>query len=253
LVVRQLEQDVAGFRAFLTEAAEEVPADAVPAGVEPEAWVAAKLLGRWQNGSSLVRNPNRPAPDNAPPDNDFLYGTEDPDGLRCPFGAHIRRANPRDSFSPGSSNALSITNRHRILRVGRVYSEADGEAARKQGLLFMCLNADIERQFEFIQQTWVRAPSFLGLAGEVDPILAPGSEATAKNSMTIPSERGPVTITGFGDFVRVLGSGYFFLPSKNALEVLRTLRGDMPAQLSAADASIERSPVRASRFSRATG
>jgi hypothetical protein len=99
----------------------------------------------------------------------------------------------------------------------------------------------------------VRAPSFLGLAGEVDPILAPGSEATAKNSMTIPSERGPVTITGFGDFVRVLGSGYFFLPSKNALEVLRTLRGDMPAQLSAADASIERSPVRASRFSRATG
>jgi hypothetical protein len=54
--------------------------------------------------------------------------------------------------------------------------------------------------------------------------------------MTIPSERGPLTITGFGDFVRVLGSGYFFLPSKSALEVLRTLRGDLPLQLLAAEA-----------------
>jgi len=32
------------------------------------------------------------------PDNDFLFGTEDPQGLRCPLGAHIRRANPRESF-----------------------------------------------------------------------------------------------------------------------------------------------------------
>jgi Dyp-type peroxidase family len=234
LVVRQLEQNVAGFRAFLSAAAEVLPADATPHGVDREAWVAAKLLGRWENGSSLVRNPHGPAPDDARPDNDFLYGSEDPDGLRCPFGAHIRRANPRDSFSPGSSNALSITNRHRILRVGRVYSEADGEAARKQGLLFMCLNADIERQFEFIQQTWVRAPSFMGLAGEVDPILAPSSDPNVQNSMTIPTERGPLAITGFGDFVRVLGSGYFFLPSKSALEVLRTLRGELPVQLRAA-------------------
>jgi deferrochelatase/peroxidase EfeB len=128
-----------------------------------------------------------------------------------------------------------------------VYSEADGEAARKQGLLFMCLNADIERQFEFIQQTWVRAPSFMGLAGEVDPILAPSSDANAQNSMTIPSENGPLTVTGFGDFVRVLGSGYFFLPSKSALEVLRTLRGDLPVQLWAApDGSGEPDPDRAS-------
>jgi hypothetical protein len=34
----------------------------------------------------------------------------------------------------------------------------------------MCLNADIERQFEFIQQTWLRAPSFHGLRSEVDPV-----------------------------------------------------------------------------------
>jgi Dyp-type peroxidase family len=238
LVVRQLEQDVAGFRAFLEAAARELPADALPDGVDRAAWVAAKLLGRWQNGSSLVRNPHAPAPANAPPDNDFLYGVEDPDGLRCPFGAHIRRANPRDSFSAGSSNTLSITNRHRILRVGRVYAEGHG-AARKQGLLFMCLNADIERQFEFIQQTWVRAPSFMGLPGEVDPILAPSTtDAEAPNSMTIPTARGPLTIRGFGDFVRVLGSGYFFLPGKNALAVLRALHGSSPLTLTAADSDI---------------
>ena len=75
-------------------------------------------------------------------DNDFLFGEEDPQGLRCPFGAHIRRANPRESFEPGSQEQLAITNRHRILRVGRRYAPGAG---RNPGLFFMCLNADLER------------------------------------------------------------------------------------------------------------
>ena len=104
-------------------------------------------------------------------DNDFLFGTEDPEALRCPFGAHIRRANPRDSFDPGSNDQIAITNRHRIMRVGRVYQEKAGE---KPGLLFMCLNGDIERQFEFVQQTWLMSPSFHGLSCEKDPVLGDG-------------------------------------------------------------------------------
>ncbi len=52
-------------------------------------------------------------------DNDFLFGTEDPEALRCPFGSHIRRANPRDSLDPGSQDQIDISNRHRVIRVGR--------------------------------------------------------------------------------------------------------------------------------------
>jgi len=40
-----------------------------------------------------------------------------------------------------------------------------------RGLHFICLNSDIERQFEFVQQTWINNPVFAGLDGEVDPLV----------------------------------------------------------------------------------
>ena len=52
---------------------------------------------------------------------------------------------------------------------------ADGS---QPGLLFMCLNADIERQFEFIQQTWVMLRLFHGLDGEVDSTSGAASRRT---------------------------------------------------------------------------
>src|SRR5262249_27674023 len=160
------------FEAFVKRAASEpaVTALQLKHGVTHEDWVAAKMVGRWKDGTSLVRNPHGPgSAGGAVPDNDFVFGLEDADGLRCPFGAHIRRANPRESLDPSAPEGVEITNRHRILRVGRGYRA--GENREKRGLMFMCLNADIERQFEFIQQTWVRAPSFHGLEKEVDPLV----------------------------------------------------------------------------------
>jgi hypothetical protein len=117
------------------------------------------------------------------PDNDFLFGTEDPQGLRCPLGAHIRRANPRESFHPGSDEQIEITNRHRIIRVGRFYQPEGGQ---RRGLFFMCLNGDIERQFEFVQQTWVDGSSFHGLSGERDPLTG---ERGGAEGHTIPIAR----------------------------------------------------------------
>jgi Dyp-type peroxidase family len=218
LVVRQLEQHVNAFEAFLKQAAAcpEVR-DAAPAGVACEEWVAAKMVGRWRDGTSLVRHPTQPGTAaGARPDNDFLFGLEDPDGLRCPFGAHVRRANPRDSFDAGSQAQLEITDRHRILRVGRPYEPGNGREAR--GLFFMCINADIERQFEFVQQSWMRSPGFHNLDGEVDPIFARGGEGPA--AMTIPTPHGPIALRGMADFVTLIGSGYFFLPGRGALRFL---------------------------------
>src|SRR5213595_1562747 len=141
---------------------------------------------RRPSGSSV---PNRKSLPGTLPDNDFLFGTEDPDGLRCPFGAHIRRVNPRDSFEPGSEDQLTISNRHRIFRVGRRYSPQNG--LRHPGLLFMCVNADIERQFEFVQQTYMLGSSFHGLENEVDSLAR---RAGLSDVLTIPTERGPLRL-----------------------------------------------------------
>ena len=222
LVARQLEQDREGFEAFLQEAASHLKADgkALDTGASStEDWIAAKLVGRWKDGSSLVRNPLAPSTTTnasavARQDNDFLLGEENPGGERCPLGAHIRRANPRETFDPGSQQQLAISNRHRILRVGRPYGpDSDG----KQGLLFMCLNTDIDRQFGFIQQTWALAPSFHGLEAEVDPFVG----VSAKRGLfTIPTKDGPIRVKGLRDFVTVKGGAYFFLPGRQAVRYL---------------------------------
>ena len=149
------------------------------------------------------------------PDNDFLFGAEDPDGMRCPFGAHIRRANPRDSLDPGSTLQVEISNRHRILRVGRSYTAQNGSP--NPGLLFMCVNADIEGQFEFLQQTWVLGSSFHGLENEIDPIVGHRGESDV---FTIPTPHGPLRLQQLKDFITVRGGGYFFMPGKNTVSYL---------------------------------
>jgi cytochrome P450/deferrochelatase/peroxidase EfeB len=215
LVIRQLEQDVAGFNAYLEQSAAKLR-DAWPDLNITADWLAAKMVGRWKDGTSLVRNPGgteRPVIDN-----DFLLGRDDPEGLKCPLGAHIRRANPRDSLKPGDKDQIAISNRHRIFRVGRPYIErgSDGRTEAK-GLIFMCVNADIERQFEFIQQTWIASPYFHGLGRENDPLVAPvRHDAT----FTIPTHRGPITLRNMSSFVSTKGGGYFFLPSRSALRFL---------------------------------
>lgn len=219
LVVRQLEQDVTAFHSYVDQAARGLHGDSrVPKGVDLCKWVGAKMVGRWHDGTSLVQYPLAPGTDKIAtlgPDNDFQYGRDDPDGLRCPLGAHIRRANPRDSFDPGSQTQIAISNRHRILRVGRNYRPAS--QGGNPGLLFMCVNADIERQFEFLQQTWLLDPSFHGLSNEIDPIV--GYRGSAE-MMTVPTLQGPVRLEALAKFVTVLGGGYFFMPGRSAVRML---------------------------------
>ncbi|MEQ9688518.1 MAG: hypothetical protein RLO48_02205 [Bauldia litoralis] len=224
LVVRQLEQDRDGFEAFLQEAASKLSARGRAPDIgdtDLAEWIGAKMVGRWKDGSSLVRNPGGAAK-RSPPDNDFLWN-EDPTGARCPLGSHIRRVNPRDTFEPGSAAQLAISNRHRILRVGRPYGP---DNAGRQGLLFMCLNTDIDRQFGFVQQTWALAPSFHGLEAEVDPFVG---ESDKRGCFTIPTEDGPVRIQGLKDFVTVKGSAYFFLPGRRAVRYLSAAPAAEPA------------------------
>jgi len=223
LVFRQLAQDVVGFRRFLQSAAGAGAGAHADAGAE---LLAAKLVGRWPNGAPLVL-----APDNdgqaVPGANDFGYHV-DQDGLACPLGAHIRRANPRDSSVDQPEKARTSTLNHRILRRGRSYGlpPADpptrpGEAAdAERGLVFICLNADIERQFEFVQHTWLQNPFFAGLDGEVDAVVG---NRPAGGCFTWPADPVRRKVTGLPNFVTVKGGGYFFLPGINALRYLAAL------------------------------
>lgn len=217
LVVRQLDQNVPAFRTWLEEATARIMAGASSLATMPpclaQELVAAKLVGRWRNGSAMAQHPASPGSCER---NDFLYGSVDPSGMGCPLGAHTRRANPRDSFAPGSDRQLALTNRHRILRVGRQY--AASAPGGKPGLMFMCLNADIGRQFEFIQQTWLMGRNFHGLDGEGDALLRP--DGRKLRTFTIHTPHGPLRLPLRQPFVTVRGGEYFFMPGRDALLVL---------------------------------
>jgi Dyp-type peroxidase family len=238
LAIRQFVQDVDGFRAFTEQKAQDLSKYrdlAAVIGERPTAeWVAAKMMGRWRNGVPLVDKPNSTSFNNSrgksrsdkrepyDRDNDFSYGKDDPQGLHCPFGAHIRRANPRDSLQPDDPMQQQLTARHRLLRRGRSFETAQGDDGKpEKGLLFVAVCADVERQFELVQQTWVSSPSFHGLSDEPDPIMSAAPDDAAENRVfTIPTAAGPLTLHGIQSYVTVKGGGYFFMPSRSALQYL---------------------------------
>lgn len=145
---------------------------------------------------------------------DLSYAKTDPLGDTTPLGSHVRRANPRDSLDGGAESAPG-RNRHRILRRGRSYTTLS-----HSGLLFGCLNASIERQFEFVQQTWINSTSFHGLWGERDPLFS--NSSTQKFS--IPTKHGCLHSELNQSFVQFRGGGYFFLPSRAALTAISRSR-----------------------------
>ncbi len=206
LVMRQLEQHVDKFKAFV-------------AGDEH---LAARMVGRWKNGSDLVRHGNAGVREGdlreLVVENDFSYHREDRHGFRCPFGAHIRRANPRDALADDAGispeEAQALVDRHRILRRGRVYG-----GGNQEGLLFLCLNANIERQFEFVQGTWLMNAEFGGLRGETDPLLGYCADRETR-LMTCQHPRIARRVDGLERFVTVRGGAYFFVPGLRAIDYL---------------------------------
>jgi Dyp-type peroxidase family len=214
MVVRKLRQHVDRFTAFLRQHAGP--------DEERQRWLAAKMLGRWQNGTPLTNWPDRPGPDE--PDvrelNGFRFG-DDRAGLRCPVGAHVRRANPRDAL--GWQGRL--TKRHRIVRRGMPYGPPPADPAvddrTERGLMFVCFQSSIARQFEVVQGRWLNDGDAFGLRGDRDFVVGTGS---ADGKMTVPGDP-PLLLHPQPDFVTTRGGDYFFVPSLTALGWL----GDLPA------------------------
>ena len=245
LVMRQLRQDVRSFWQFVHRQSSGDFADAEK--------LAAAFVGRTRAGDPLVPMQEQQIPGIGPdPDqvrqNQFTFA-RDPMGVACPFGAHVHRQNPRNTDYPGRPTGLaklitmlgfgpdgfrddlmSPVRFHRILRRGREYGpELLPENALtpappkdpERGLHFICLNANILRQFEFLQNAWTVNTKFSGLTGEGDPLVGiregiPGCPVT--DNFTIPKEGGlRRRVSGLPQFVTVRGGAYFFLPGLRAL------------------------------------
>ena len=87
-------------------------------------------------------------------------------------------------------------------------------------LLFICLNANIRSQFEFIQQQWVNNDHFGGTYEDKDPLIGINPPEQSSRQMTIPQPPVRKKLTSLPNFVSIKGGGYFFLPSKSAVYFL---------------------------------
>jgi deferrochelatase/peroxidase EfeB len=266
LVLRDLSQDTLAFWQFVNEQTPQVREDRDK--------VAAALVGRVPlevpgfprdrtavpndrsnraiaPGDPLVPLSGEAIPGVGPDPEDIKHNQftfhNDADATACPYGAHIRRANPRNADLPEGTSGLferllrilgfgrqrphddliASTRFHRILRRGREYvfeaTGGDGRRVVQRGLRFICLNANISRQFEFIQASWLANPKFEGL-DEGDPLVgnrAPLLTGRPSDSFTQPLPNGLCgRFARMPQFVHVRGGAYFFMPGISALRYL---------------------------------
>lgn len=224
MVVRELQQDVVAFWQSMREGAKLIrERDPDHSGHVTTTWLAERAVGRNTKGDLLCPAGYLPPTASGQPDNDFGFFDRDQHGFGCPAGSHVRRANPRDGLAPSpdqKQTMLESANNHRILRRGRKYgatiSIPPKEDGVDRGLLFICLNTDIARQFEFVQQTWMFNTNFATLYDETDPLIGPGGTMTIREK---PLRRRIDVKT----FVRMAGGDYFFLPSMPALRYFASL------------------------------
>lgn len=222
LVMRQLEQDTTKFWRSMMEYAEQKKEQAVK--------IASKIVGRWPNGNPLTLFEEEGVSVSREEQNDFGFYKEDYHGFKCPFGSHIRRTNPRDGLDDQPEQSMDMINKHRIMRRGRPYGPPlvpdlnidqliEAEDDNKRGLVFICLNTDISRQFDFIQGHWVNNKKFNGFYNDVDPLMG---STTDEKGIEFEMQARPYRkrLMGVPEFVKVIGGAYFFLPSMSSIAYL---------------------------------
>jgi len=227
MVFRQLEQDVKVFWEFIFRLSENDPH---LQGMGPEL-IAAKIMGRRLNGEPL-------APAAEGDLKNFFFAANDKDGYHCPIGSHIRKSNPRDGIDDDPGLSVKMVKKHKILRRGRAFGaplspDFDPATMRasenndKRGLYFICFNAQINRQFEFIQNAWCNNNKFDGLNDDIDPIVGFPFRETAFRNSAFTIQGCPVRkkINDIPQFVFVRGGAYFFMPGMEALKYLANATG----------------------------
>ena len=220
---RKIEQDEPKFRDFVRKKAETLRGKYTL--TQAEAFIRAKLLGRWDDGrvvqsdDTMGSGPTGPAVA-ASANFDF---TNDQAGRGCPFGSHIRRMNPRD-------DPVVPFRRRPILRRGMPYGprydpEGGADNGKPRGLLGLFFCASLEHQFEHLVGQWVNdtpmGPNNRGNAR--DPLI--GHNNSNLHVYDIPlSDTTALALRGLEPFVTTKGTLYAFFPSLSAIEQLADQR-----------------------------
>ena len=247
MIWRKLRENVEAFDANIAQQAQAwMQATGETDPLVARETVKAKMIGRWSSGIPLMVAPTyaaqlqiiteyadaieiaRRKPANAQEAaqlaqyklmlTSFRYA-DDMDGAKCPMGAHIRRANPRDMLDPllgPTTGSTALVNRRRILRRGLPYLDPTGE----KGVIFMAGCSSIFRQFEFIQQQWVNYGLDFDAGNDTCPLV--GSRATPVKHV-IPAGAAnatPFIAANLPEFVDTRGGDYFFLPSMTAIRMI---------------------------------
>lgn len=220
---RMLKQDVTAFEQFIAVTGKRFRMD--------KELVAAKLMGRWRDGTPLVVSPDAPQP-NLPaekldafdyaPSADHPTYYDDAAGQRCPVGAHARRMNPRSSRVMGKPYSRRII--RRAIAYGPAYDPAAGDDGEERGLMGYFICGDLAMQFEFLQGTWANMDlSAVGMRGTRDPILGANPPEGGQFVIRTPDSRDPITISDVPRLVSTRGSLYCMLPGIGGLRFLAAL------------------------------
>jgi len=208
-VFRKLEQDVKGFKKTEESLAKTLGLK----GDKEKELAGALVVGRFEDGTPVTLQYGEGM--DQPVFNNFNY-QNDSNGSKCPFQGHIRKVNPRSV----STKSRIEEREHRIARRGITYGKRKKDMEDRPengvGLLFMCFQADIAKQFEHLQR--MANDTTNGL----DPIIGQTSdkktplqqqwpcEWAGKNRKTQPFD--------FQGFVTLKGGEYFFAPSISFLQ-----------------------------------
>jgi deferrochelatase/peroxidase EfeB len=193
------------------------------------------LVGRFENGmpvvlsskanqlSGKVVNTNEIAQVN-----DFNYSV-DSDAAKCPFHAHIRKTNPRGE----GLEEIERQKTHMIARRGITYGKRNANETVESlptkdiGLLFMCFQADIGKQFELMQELWANSSDFVKNDVGRDPVIGSLSSSDSNKKHHYPKVWGDknsiIPTSPFANFVTLKGGEYFFAPSLTFLKSLNTI------------------------------
>lgn len=204
MVFRRLAQDVKAFREFCTGKVAELAAQ-LPGLTDSH--LAALLVGRWPSGALATMQVSK---DPGPSSNENAFDfSDDASGHRCPYGAHIRKVNPR----AGPKDVVDVP---RILRRGIPFGPAyQVQPEAERGLAFVSFQTSIAEQLELLTSSWMNSPLRPAPGAGHDLLVG---RSRNDRSLELPGPNGPVLVADGGrQWITPTGGAYLFAPSLSAL------------------------------------
>ncbi|MGD1911502.1 MAG: Dyp-type peroxidase [Rivularia sp. (in: cyanobacteria)] len=226
LVYRKYEQAVQTWVKYVLELTKKLGKN--PNNMADALYAGALVMGRFHDGTPVTKSdiPTHAAA----PTNNFNYDA-DIKGMKCPFQAHTRKTNPRGDTGRVESSQnydvdFAIEKSRRIARRAISYGQSKdimNTPDTGSGLLFLCFQADIAKQFNFLQDRWANPDRFVKVGVGTDPVIGqPGCNQDSPVQHKWPQKWGEADTVDypFQKSITMKGGEYFFAPSISFLQSL---------------------------------